>query len=64
MKNQRFRLRNSNQYVYLLSSVSAGKYSQVLLPFDRETRKGNRGTIMIVKNENLLEEKSGGYNYG
>jgi hypothetical protein len=62
MKNQRFKLRNSNQYVHILKG--AGKYSEVLLPFGRESRKGYRGVVMTVKNENLIEEKSGGYNYG
>lgn len=62
MKTQRFRLRNSNQIVYMIKG--AGKYSEVLLPFDRETRKGMRGTIMTVLNNNLVEEKSGGYSYG
>ena len=62
MNVQRFRLRNSNQLVY---SVKGGsKYSEVLLPFGRESRKGNRGHIMTVRTENLLEEKNGGYNYG
>ena len=63
MKNQRFKLRNSNQYVYVLSK-SAGRYSQVLLPFNRETRKGERGVVLTVLNENLIEDKSGGYTYG
>ena len=62
MNTQRFRLRNSGQLVY---SVKSGpKYSEVLLPFGRESRKGMRGHIMTVKTENLLEEKSGGYTYG
>lgn len=62
MKSQRFRLRNSNQIVYILKGT--GRYSEVLLPFGRESRKGMRGTIMTVLNDNLLEEKSGGYSYG
>lgn len=62
MNTQRFRLRNSGQVVY---SIKTGpKYSEVLLPFDRETRKGFRGQIITVKTENLIEEKSGGYTYG
>ena len=60
MKNQRFKLRNSNQYVYVLKGSS--KYSDVLLPFDREARNGHRGTVMTVRNENLIEDNSGGYN--
>ena len=62
MNVQRFRLRNSNQIVYSVKSGS--KYSDVLLPFGRESKKGNRGHIMTVKTENLIEEKSGGYTYG
>lgn len=62
MKTQRFRLRNSNQVVYVMKST--GRYSEVLLPFVKESRKGMLGTIMTVKNENLIEEKSGGYSYG
>jgi len=62
MNVQRFRLRNSNQIVYSVKSGS--KYSDVLLPFGRESKKGNRGHIMTVKTENLIEEKSGGYSYG
>lgn len=62
MNVQRFRLRNSGQVVYMMSS--SGRYAEVLLPFGRETRKGMRGHIMTVKTENLLEEKSGGYSYG
>lgn len=62
MKAQRFKLRNSNQIVYAIKN--GGKYSEVLLPFGRESRKGMRGTIMTVKSDNLIEEKSGGYTYG
>ena len=62
MNVQRFRLRNSGEIVYMMKTV--GKYAEVLLPFERETRKGNRGHIMTVKTENLIEEKSGGYSYG
>ena len=62
MNVQRFRLRNSGQIVYMLKS--AGRYAEVLLPFDKETRKGMRGHIMTVKTDNLIEEKSGGYSYG
>ena len=62
MNVQRFRLRNSGQVVYMLTS--SGRYAEVLLPFDKETRRGNRGHIMTVKTENLIEEKSGGYSYG
>jgi len=61
-ESQRFRLRNSNQVVYSIRTL--GQYTEVLLPYGRETRKGMRGHIMTVRSENLIEEKSGGYNYG
>jgi len=62
MKTQRFRLKSTGQFVYMLKS--AGKYAEVLLPYDHVTRKGMRGNIMTVKTENLIEENSGGYSYG
>jgi len=62
MNTQRFRLRNTNQTVYSIKTGS--KYSEVLLPFKTESRKGFRGHIMTVRTENLIEEKSGGYSYG
>jgi len=62
MNTQRFRLKSTGQIVY--SVRTSGKYSDVLLPFGRESNKGHRGTIMTVKNEKLIEEKSGGYTYG
>jgi adenine-specific DNA methylase len=54
------RVKGSNQIVYRVGA-SNEKYTTVLFPFGRESKKGERGVVQKVRNDKLTLEKTYGY---
>jgi len=50
------RLKKTGKIVYSLGKVDS-KHTSVLYPFGRKTRSGNYGTVMNVRNDNLVFER-------
>jgi len=49
------RIKKTKQRVFPI--ISSGEYTYVLLPFDGISRRGNRGVVQIVRNDNLVDEQ-------
>lgn len=55
------RLITTGELVYKLSAASS-RHSYVMFPFGRESKRGHRAAIQIVRDDKLKLEK--GYGYG
>lgn len=51
------RLKKTGKIVYPLSKESSN-HTNVLLPFGRQVKSGMRGTVMSVRNDNLIYERN------
>jgi hypothetical protein len=54
------RIKGTKQLVYPVGP-SNERYTSVLFPFNRESKKGERGVVQKVRNDKLTLEKTYGY---
>lgn len=52
-----YRVKKTKQIVYPMSQGGKGSHTLCLFPFDFTSKKGARGVIQPVRNENLIKDR-------
>lgn len=51
------RIKKTRQIVFPVGTSDRSGYTEVLFPFGRISKKGNRGVVQNVKNDNLIKDR-------